>query len=63
MRPEAILLRKQPFNHSLPGRKDRDRMSNSTLLIVDSSILAVILLLGLLAKRFPRSGRKSSSKL
>jgi hypothetical protein len=37
-------------------------MSNSTVLITDTAILVGILLLGLLAKLFPRNGRRAGSK-
>lgn len=37
-------------------------MSNTAVLIVDMSILVGILLLGLLAKLFPRSGSNARSK-
>lgn len=33
-------------------------MTNTTVLITDMAILVAIFLLGLLAKMFPRSGRK-----
>ena len=37
-------------------------MTNSTVLITDMAILVGILLLGLLAKLFPRNGRNSGHK-
>jgi hypothetical protein len=37
-------------------------MSNNGVLIVDMAILAGIFLLGLLAKLFPKNGRKAGSK-
>ena len=37
-------------------------MSNSTLLITDMAILVGIFLLGLLAKLFPKGGRKAGQK-
>ena len=37
-------------------------MSSTTVLITDMAILAVIFLLGTLAKIFPKNGRKASSK-
>jgi|GEM_PF-1621891 hypothetical protein len=37
-------------------------MTNSTVLITDMAILIGIFLLGLLAKIFPRGGRKASPK-
>jgi hypothetical protein len=37
-------------------------MTNTTLLIVDMAILVGIFLLGMLAKIFPKSRRKSGSK-
>jgi hypothetical protein len=37
-------------------------MSNSTVLITDMAILVGILLLGLLAKLFPRKVRRAGSK-
>jgi hypothetical protein len=37
-------------------------MSNSTVLITDMAILVGIFLLGLLAKLFPKNGRKASQK-
>lgn len=37
-------------------------MSNANVLITDMSILVGIFLLGLLAKMFPRSGRKDSGE-
>jgi len=37
-------------------------MTNSTALIADMAILVGIFLLGLLAKLFPKSRRKASSK-
>jgi hypothetical protein len=37
-------------------------MTDSTVLITDMAILVGIFLLGLLAKLFPKSGRKASSK-
>jgi hypothetical protein len=37
-------------------------MTNTAVLITDMGILVGIFLLGLLAKMFPRSGRKASSK-
>jgi hypothetical protein len=46
----------------MPRRKDRDLMSNTTVLITDMSILVGIFLLGFLAKMFPRSGRKNSEQ-
>ena len=39
--------------------KDRFAMTNTTVLISDMAILAVIFLLGTLAKIFPKSGRKA----
>ena len=36
-------------------------MTNTTVLITDMAILAVIFLLGTLAKIFPKSGRKTDS--
>jgi hypothetical protein len=37
-------------------------MTDTTVLITDMAILVGILLLGLVAKMFPRSGRKAGSK-
>ena len=37
-------------------------MTDSTVLITDMAILVGIFLLGLLAKLFPKGGRKASSK-
>ena len=37
-------------------------MSSTSVLITDMAILVGIFLLGLLAKIFPKSGRKASSK-
>ena len=37
-------------------------MTNTTVLITDMAILAVIFLLGTLAKIFPKSGRNAGSK-
>jgi hypothetical protein len=37
-------------------------MSNSTVLITDMAILVGIFLLGLLAKLFPKNGRKAGDK-
>jgi hypothetical protein len=37
-------------------------MTNSTVLITDMAILVGIFLLGLLAKLFPKSGRKAGQK-
>ena len=37
-------------------------MTNTTVLMTDMAILAVIFLLGTLAKIFPRSGRNAGSK-
>ncbi len=37
-------------------------MTNTAVLITDMGILVGIFLLGFLAKLFPRSGRKASSK-
>ena len=43
--------------------KDREtNMTNTTMLITDMAILVGILLLGLLAKLFPRNGGKAGSK-
>jgi len=45
-----------------PAKGPGNNMSNSTVLITDMAILVGILLLGLLAKLFPRNGRKAGSK-
>lgn len=37
-------------------------MSNSTVLITDMAILVAIFALGLLAKLFPKNGRKTGQK-
>jgi hypothetical protein len=37
-------------------------MSNSTVLIADMAILVVIFALGLVAKLFPKNGRKAGHK-
>lgn len=37
-------------------------MTNTTVLMTDMAILVIIVLLGTLAKAFPRSGRKAGSK-
>jgi hypothetical protein len=37
-------------------------MSNASVLITDMAILVGIFLLGLLAKMFPKNGRKAGSK-
>jgi hypothetical protein len=43
--------------------KDREGdMSNTAVLMTDMGILVGIFLLGFLAKLFPRSGRRASSK-
>ena len=46
----------------LPAERTGKRMSNTSLLIVDMSVLVGIFLLGLLAKLFPRNGGKAASK-
>lgn len=37
-------------------------MANSTVLIMDAGILAAICLLGMLAKLFPKNGRRTGPK-
>lgn len=44
---------------ALPRPKDRESMSNNTVLIVDMGILVGIFLLGLLAKMFPKNRHKA----
>jgi hypothetical protein len=39
--------------------KDRDQMTNSTVMIADMGILVGIFLLGLLAKLFPKNRHKA----
>lgn len=46
-------------NKSYPAEGPVFRMTNTTVLITDMAILAVIFLLGTLAKMFPKSGRKA----
>jgi hypothetical protein len=42
-----------------PAEGPAFEMTNTTVLITDMAILAVIFLLGTLAKMFPKSGRKA----